>query len=169
MKNLLLFIAMCCSTFFAVAQDLPDFSKIDVTTEKGFSARTDDAALKAATYLLSLTPDRTESEQGRKAGAFLMTWMTNSPDYTFAVDGTVKLTEGNPNLMVVMMAAMAQYVLTHKEDKDDMEKIRLNTVKKLVAYANNPANNVVPNDALAEAIKAEKQGKLDQYLNNFNE
>lgn len=168
MKNLFLFIMAALAVFKINAQQVPDYSSLENGTPEQIATRANEAALQAATYLLSMPPD-TNNQDIKDAASYTVMWMSATPDYSFELDNAcVKMYGGDPALLQVLLAAMVEYEITNPENKDDGEKVRVNAVKRLIAYAQDPKNKITIHDDLKNAIKADNKGKLDKYLSSIN-
>lgn len=164
MKNLL-FSAMALLVFgLAQGQQLPDFDSYNLEEAASFNPQTDKAALQAATYLLS-TPVTADKDQRQKALVFLITWMTNTPDYSFSIYPTItKVTDGNSEILGLYMAAMAEYALEHPGSLEDGDTVQLEALKMLIDYAENRKNGLKMTSGLKQAAKADKKGNLLEFL-----
>lgn len=74
------------------------------------------------------------------------------------------LLKKNDDLLALYMAAMTKHVLENKADSKDQNKIKLNAVKLIVAYAKDEKNKVKLNAELKKAIEADQKGQLKEYL-----
>lgn len=168
MKNLILLLLLAYSYFPVHAQQVPDYSGIEGGTTEQKIARANEAALQSATYLLAMPPD-TNNQDVKDAAAYLLMWMTATPDYSFELgDAELELYGSNPALLAVLLAAMVDYEMNNPANKDDKHKVRLNATRKFIAYAQNPANKVAMPDGLKKAATADKKGELDKYLSSFD-
>lgn len=168
MKNLVFILFFTCTCLQANAQHIPDYSTVKDGTPEQRIARANEAALQAATYLLSVPPD-TNNKDVNDASQYLLLWMTETSDYNFELDdATVQLYIPNRALLPVLLAAMVEYEMKKPENKDDMKKVRMHAAKKLIQYAQDPANKVNMPDGLKKAAIAEKNGELNKYLASFD-
>lgn len=159
----LLFGLLSGSSF---AQTLPDFDKIQLEKKEDFNATADNAALQASDFLLS-TPLEDGNIDRLKSLQYIILWMTGTPDYTFGIDeAATKLAKNNNDLLSLYMVAMTKYVLEHKADANDQDKIKLNALKLIIAYAKEDKNKVKITAELKKAIKAAEKGQLQEYLKN---
>ncbi len=146
------------------AQELPDFSTIPIEAKEDFTATADNAALQAASYLLS-TPMDAKNINRLKCTSYVIKWMTGTPDYNFTLDEqATKFAKKNDDLLGLYMAAMTKYSLENKADAKDQNKVKLNAVKSIITYAKDPKNNVKVNGELKKMTEADEKGELAQYL-----
>jgi hypothetical protein len=159
---LLLFLELFCKLSFA--QNLPDYSSIKLDAKEDYNSTADDAALQAANYILSSPIDN--KNNGRlKSIAYVIKWMQGTPEYNFTLDEqSTKFAKKNDDLLGLYMAAMVKYVLENKADSKDQNKIKLNSVKLIVAYSRASRNNVKINKELKNLIEADDKGQLAEYL-----
>jgi len=147
------------------AQSLPDFDAIKLDKKEDFNLTADNAALQAADFLLS-TPLEKDNINRLKSLQYIIKWMSGTPDYSFTLDEqATKFAKKNDDLLGLYMAAMTKYVLENKADSKDQNKIKLNAVKLIIAYARDEKNKVKINSELKKAIEADEKGQLSEYLN----
>lgn len=164
MKRLLLMAAFAMIAVFSNAQDLPNFAAIPVDKRSDFDSTANDAALKAANYLIS-TPIEKDNVNRLVSAAFLIKWMTNSPDYTFNLEAEGgKACKKDTDLLSVYIAALTKSALDNKEIANDAKKMKLESFKLFIAYCKNPVNNVKVNSDLKKMIQASDNGELEKYL-----
>lgn len=164
MKTYLLAIAMVCGIAISNAQSLPDFNSFDLKTKADYTPTVTDAVSKAANYLLS-TPIEKDNMPRLKCAAFLIKWMTGTPDYTFTIDEqAAKFAKKNDEFLIIYMAALTKAALDNKADAADAKKLKLASCKLIAEYAKNPDNKVKLNSELKKLIEAEENGTLATYL-----
>ncbi|HSC52687.1 MAG TPA: hypothetical protein VLC98_03670 [Phnomibacter sp.] len=164
MKKLL--IGLLCGLFSIIsfAQTLPDFDAIKLETKEDYDSIANDAALQGSNYLLS-TPLEANNINRLKSLQYVIRWMSGSPEYNFTLDEqAVKFAKKNDDLLGLYMAAMTKFVLENKADAKDQNKIKLNAVKIIIAYAKNENNKVKINSELRKVIEADEKGQLSEYL-----
>ncbi len=87
--------------------------------------------------------------------------MSGTPDYNFTLDEqATKFAKRNDDLLGLYMAAMTKYVLENKADYKDQNKIKLNAVKFIIAYASDDKNKVKINSELKNAIESNDKEQL---------
>ncbi|WP_153797057.1 hypothetical protein [Foetidibacter luteolus] len=164
MKRLFFGLLFGLLSTFSFAQTLPDFDAIKLETKEDFNTTADDAALQASNFLFS-TPLEKNNIDRLKSLQYIIKWMSGTPDYSFTLDEqATKFAKKNDDLLGLYMAAMTKYVLENKEDAKDQNKIKLNAVKMIIAYAKDEKNRVKPNSELKKAIEADEKGQLSEYL-----
>lgn len=168
MQNIILSIALLLSCACSNAQQsLPNFSVIPLKTEKDFTKEADDAALIAAHYIMS-TPLSDNDISLKEATVYLIKWMAGTPEYTFELSEPVlRHVDETPSLMPVVVAAMAEFELQNKSQKNNAEKVNRYAIERLVKYAATSSNNVEPNNALKKALEADRKGKLNAYIDKL--
>lgn len=168
MKRVVLTLLVFCVVVNVYAQQVPDYSSVNTGTKAEQAVKADEVALQAAEYLLA-TPMDSNDNTIKEAASYLFRWMTMAPDYTFNIDEACEhMYGGDPALLPILLAAMVEYEMKHPDNKNNAEKVRVNATKGLIAYAQNPKNNVVMHDDLKGAAKADKKGKLAKYLATFD-
>jgi uncharacterized protein YqkB len=166
MKTLFLGLLLGVLSPVAFAQSLPDFDAIKLEKKEDFNPAADNAALQAANYLLSTPLDKNSVDRLR-AVQYVLKWMSGTPDYTFDIDErAAKFTKKDSDLLGLYLAAMTKFVLEDKASAKDQNKIKLNALKSVAAYAKDKANKVKLNSELKKIIAADEQGQLAEYLTN---
>jgi hypothetical protein len=161
MKNCLIVI-FAFAFQFSYAQFVPDYEQVKLIHPSDYK-QSERYALNAANYLLS-TPFEKDNAIRTRSLQFLTKWMSGTPDYGFTLDGVaVKIIKGNNDLLGLYMAAMGKYSLENKSSAD-INMVRLNAIKLLLAYCENPANNMKMTKGLKKLSDANKKGELEKSL-----
>ena len=133
-----------------------------VTLETGAEChRHTDDFLKATDYLLSSAVD----DPGHKeAAAFVLKWLTNSPDVTIHwIDGNAQAKFKNADaLLLVYMAAYAKYAL-NTNDSDESNR-NLAGFHEALAYYKNPAFHATRTKRLDKLVQLQAEGRLDEEV-----
>ena len=162
MKKLTLFLSLW---YFhsGYSQSLPNLDEIKL--EKPADYKTAEViATQAATYLLS-TPFEKNDLDRLKSLQFVIKWMSGTPDYSFTLDNVAtKILKGNDDLLGLYMACMTKYSLENKVSSTDAAEVKLNSIKMLLAYCENPDNNMRMTKALKKLSEANKKGELEKEL-----
>lgn len=168
MKKQLLFIVTFIISSHLFGQQLPDYSTLKGGTTEQNKARANEAALQAATYLLSVPPD-TSNENVKEAASYLVMWMTATKDYSFSLDNVLISIYGDKKeLLPVLLAAMVDFEMKNPAKKDETETVRLHAVQTLISYVQNPTNKASMSLTLIKAANAQKKGELDKYLSSLD-
>jgi hypothetical protein len=164
MKRIIFALLFGLVSNFSFSQTLPDFDGIKLETKEDFNSTADNAALQASDFLLSTPLEKNNIDRLRSL-QYVIKWMSGTPEYSFTLDEqATKFAKKNDNLLGLYMAAMTKYVLENKADSKDQNKIKLNAVRLIVAYAKDENNKVKISSELKKVIEAEKNGKLSEYL-----
>ncbi|CAN5585830.1 hypothetical protein BH11BAC3_BH11BAC3_06840 [soil metagenome] len=164
MKKLVFALLFGLLSNISFAQNLPDFTTIKLDKKKDFNSAADDAALQASDFLFSTPLDKNNIDR-LKSLQYVIKWMSGTPDYNFSLDEqATKFAKKNDDLLGLYMAAMTKYVLQNKADSKDQNRIKLNAVKIIIAYAKDEKNKVKINAELRKAIEADDKGQLSAYL-----
>jgi hypothetical protein len=162
MKRLLFICFLIFASGSTFAQILPAFTQVKLEKPKDYKAA-EPVVVQTADYVLASPID--QNVEAKKAAAqFLMKWMDGTSDYTFTLDeNTTKSFLQNTGLVVVYLASMSKFAI---ESKPKLSKtITLHALKSLLAYINNPANNVTKTDELKELSEANDKNELESFLN----
>lgn len=159
-KYLTILLVLACH--FSSAQFIPDYDQIKLQHPSDYK-HADKFALNAANYLLT-TPFEKDNAIRTKTLQFLSKWMSGTPDYGFAMDAVSgKFMKGNNDLLGLYMAAMGKYRLENKSSAD-INMVRLHAIKILLAYCENPTNNLKMPKGLKKLSEANKKGELEKAL-----
>lgn len=162
MRTALLALLLGLGTITASAQSLPDFGSIRLNVKEDYDDKANEAALTAATHLLSTPLD---DANRRAALSYVLRWMTGSPHYSFSLDAkAMRFTKSNDDLLGLYMAGMARFALENKDKAADAKAVNIGGLQHVANYAANPANGVKLNSELKKLIKANEAGKLAEYL-----
>lgn len=159
-------LAVCLFTCTIVsAQTSVDFEK--VTLEQKTDYKTAEPQVAAAAQLLLTTPIEKDNLQRLKATSFVIKWMGGTPDYTFSLgDKDIKVFKKDLDISGLYFAAMVQACLQNPATCGDAKAVRLQAYKTLIAYVSQETNHAKPSKELKKLIEAEKNGKLEEALNN---
>jgi hypothetical protein len=162
MKRILLicvFTFVVCNVF---AQSLPQFGDIKLQKSKDYKLA-EPTVVQTADFIIS-TPIDKNTDTKTIAAQFLMKWMDGTPDFTFTLDeNSTRYFLQNNELMMVYVASMAKYAV--QNHARNTKTITINAIKSLLAYINDPANNVKKTDELKELSQANDNGRLESFLN----
>lgn len=156
---LLLFVLTTVSAFSQI-----NYDTISLKTDEECRAA-NKYALNAADYLFT-NPYNKDDVQRIKAVQFISKWMEATPDFTFIFDITVseKVVKGNEDLLGYYMAGMTKFCLENVEKSKNDAVVMVSTIKMLLAYCENPKNNLTMPPALQKLSDANKKGELIKAL-----
>jgi hypothetical protein len=134
---LLLFMLSC---LFTNAQDFEAWNAIKFTDAADYKAH-EGTIVEISNYILR-TPHNGNDENQKIAFRTLITWMSGTPDYSFAVD---------------------QSIAELMKNNDDV--LGVNAFITLLNYCESAENQMKQTKALKKAIAAKNDGTLEKYLN----
>lgn len=162
MKRILLICMLVVAGGNLFAQTLPQFNQIKLENKKDFKLA-EPQVVQTALFILA-TPINKDKELRTAAAQFLMKWMDGTPDFTFTLDeNSTRTFLQNNDLMMVYVASMSKYAIQNKPRNS--RDITIHAIKNLLAYINDPANNVKKTDELKELSQANDRGDLESFLN----
>jgi hypothetical protein len=163
MRNLFVICFVILSTT-VFAQSVTDFSKIQLESEADYKAA-NVYVLEASRFVLS-TPYENDNLQRLNATRFVLQWMAGTADFTFSLDATImdKVVKGNDDLLGLYMICMTKYCLENIDSSKDEKSVKLNAVKLILAYCENPDNNIKMPKPLKKLSEANKKGELEKEL-----
>jgi len=160
-KTFFLLIALLTTTFL-YAQNVPDFTQIKLDKPDDYRAA-NTYALVAANALLSNPIDKDKIDR-LNCQKFVAKWMSGTPDYGFTFGNSEKILSNDPELLGIYMASMVKFCLENKVQCTEQEKIKIGSWQILLAYCDNPTNDVRLTRKLKKLIEADKNGELARNL-----
>lgn len=158
-----LFACLLFCSQLSYSQELPDYDKYILHERTDYKAA-DSIALKASDYLLS-TPFEKNNVDRLRSIQFMIRWMSGTPDYNFNLDQSVsKVIKGNDEMLALYMAAMTKYSLENPASAKNEHLVKVNSMKLVLAYCENPKNNMKMTRELHKLSVANKKGELDKAL-----
>lgn len=95
--------------------------------------------------------------------AFVMKWITGSPTVTLELQPViVKLTDKNPDLIIVFMAGYARWSLENNHPKDHLKGYEAGIKSVIKTYT--LGGDVKKNKTLQKAATADQDGKLTAWV-----
>lgn len=159
----LIFVALLLYFNSSFSQALPNYDEVKLELGPDYKVA-EPTVTKAVNYLLS-TPLEKNDINRLKSLQFLIKWMTGTPDYSFNLDASItKIIKGNDDLLGVYMACMTKYCLENPASAKDANAVKLNAVKLLLAYCENPDYKVKMPKPLKKLSEANKKGELEKEL-----
>jgi len=154
----------CCSINLGFAQSITDFSKIKLDSKADYKAA-NNYALEASNFVLS-TPYEKDNSQRLDAIRFVLQWMASTSDFTFSLDATVmdKVVKGNDDLLGIYMICMTKYCLENLDASKDEKLVKINSVKLILAYCENPDYHIKMPKPLKRLSEANAKGELEKEL-----
>jgi hypothetical protein len=166
MKNLITAaLLICCAYMFA--QETPTCNYKNIKLEKAADVqKADPCALQACKAILK-APYKKDEIGPLDAVVFMLKWMEATPDFTFTLDDLVsKLMKDNPDVLPVYMACMGKWALENRANAKDEKQVKLNSIKLLLAYAEDPQNSSFKmSKKMKKLSEANKKGELEKELN----
>lgn len=161
MKKIL--ITLCFLVALAAnAQTAPNYDNYKLETPADLKAA-EGAVLQASDYILSV-PFIVDDAQRQNAMAFIIKWMTGTPDYTFTIDSNPAVMGTDAEMISVYVAAMCKFVLENKSKSTDEAAIKLASWKFVADYVANPAHKVTQTRPLKKLVEANKKGEMEKYI-----
>jgi hypothetical protein len=152
MKNLLILLLIGISNL-SFSQDFSTLEKIKLDSPKDYQ-KAETNVIAAVNYLYA-TPFNKNDLNRMYATAFIVRWMTGTPDYTFNLDTEVlDYTKGNENLLTMYIAAMGRIVLVAGKVNYSDIQINHQAVKALAQYCGNSSNNLKPSKKLKKYLRS---------------
>ncbi|AYL94063.1 hypothetical protein [Mucilaginibacter celer] len=133
-----------------------------VLKEKGDYAKYEEDVIKGIDWLQD-TPWALEEQKRMETSSFLLKWMQGSPSVSIEVNASVaKMTEKNPQLIMIFMGGYTKYALQNKT-AFDKNKANLAGVKAAVDKYSLETDHK-NNSLLNKLVKIDKEGKLRDWI-----
>lgn len=161
MKTLLFFLFAMLMVSPALAQGISNYEEIKLESPADYKAA-EPQALSAANFLLA-SPNDMSAPDRLKSSQFLIRWMSGTPDYSFGLDESTSILV-DANLLNIYMAALAKYCLENPTHAKDAQLVKVSSWKILLAYCDDPKNNVKFTKKLKKLSEANKKGTLEKSL-----
>lgn len=160
LRTLLAGMILLCLNISSFAQE---FSVPEATLEsKDDYAKYEKDIIRAAAWLES-TPIGKEMDKRTQVNTFVIKWISGSPSVNVEIGQlTMKLTDKNPSFIGAFMAAYARYALENNYSKDAVQGNMAGIRSIIKLY--NLGGNVKKNKTLQKAMEAEKEGKLEEWV-----
>ena len=148
--------------FIANAQDFEVPKNFNPKTKDDFAAFEKDVI--ACVNWLETTPPDQNIEKRKDAGAFLIQWISGSPTVTISLDAqaVVKVTDKNPQLLVLFLGGWTRYALQNNYSKD-IYKGYYEGLKSVVGVAKKSAGLKKDKD-LDKVVAIYDKGELENWI-----
>lgn len=154
MKKIIILLVLALTINISFSQDFSNLENIKLVVKEDYKPA-EKQVLESAIYLFN-TPYNKNSLNQANSIAFILRWMTGTPDYMFNLDDrSLKLTRGNSDLLGYYMAAMSKTVI-ESESKLSEDKIYTTAQEILLVYCYNDGNNMKPTKAMKKIMKGRK-------------
>ncbi|OIQ30431.1 MAG: hypothetical protein BM564_03430 [Bacteroidetes bacterium MedPE-SWsnd-G2] len=153
MKKLITIIVLTLCTSVTFAQDFSDLANQKLKKVDSYKPA-ETKVLECVNYLFETPFDKNDLNRA-VAQAYIIQWMTGTPDHSFALDSNaMELTKGSTDLFALFMAAMTKVVLEQPNQKLSNEAIYKQAEALLVSYCSDSNNKLKPSKKIKKLIKA---------------
>ena len=162
-KNLIVVILFGILPVFVQAQDYSGLKDIQLKEKQDYK-NAETLALECSNFILTHSMFY-KSYNGLSAVQFILRWMEGTPDFMFNIDDSLaKVWKQDKFIMGVYMACLTKYCLENPENAKNNDVVELNATKLFLNYVNHPDSGVKKTAALKKLIKADQEGKLNEFL-----
>jgi len=162
MKKLCSILIFSILAFNLVAQEF-EVPKNYVIKQKEDFSKYEGEVLKGIDWLTQ-TPLNTQPEKRKEINAFVMIWLTGSPDVSIDIKPEiVNFMKPNADLLIIFMCGWTKYSL---ETKDYNNKIKGNQkgVETVIEFYMKNKENMKKDKNVEKYIKLKEEGKLEDYI-----
>jgi len=156
----LIIVSFFALTKFAVAQtyDVPKDYQLKVKEDY---AKYEAEVINTVDWLQQTSWDD-DQDKRKEANAFLMAWITGSPNVTITIGSPLmKLVNKNPDLLMTFMGGYTKYCLQHR-DTLDAHAANVAGLKALLSKYQTEKNHK-KDSAVEKLIKVDQDGKLEEW------
>ncbi len=115
---------------------------------------------------LEETPFNEQADSRGKANAFIVEYLTNSPDISVIIDGTaIKVANKNSDLLVIYMGGYARLAFESEKGKQDQTQCVTAALKSIIKYYKaNMGNGLKKDKNVLKLIAADEKGELEKWI-----
>ncbi len=124
-----------------------------------------DAFLNCLAWLEN-TPFNEQQESRLQANAFIVEYLTNSPDVSVILDGTaLKVADKNPDLLIIYMGSYARMAFESEKGKQDQTQCVAAALRSIIKfYKANIEKGLKKDKKVVKLIEADEKGELDKWI-----
>jgi hypothetical protein len=113
---------------------------------------------------LENTPLDQEPEKRTEANAFLIKWLSGTPDVAVSLNSEIvtKYTDKNPQLLVLFLGGWSRYALQNNYSKDELKGYYAGFKTMILVYRKGVA--IKKEKALEHLVKVYDEGKLEDWI-----
>ena len=120
------------------------------------------AVIKAVDWLEN-TPLTQDTSKRKEVNAFLMAWLSGSPDVSIDLSGDIVTFMDCGDCLVVFMGGWAKYALVNK-DYNNTLKGNIAGIESTISFYQKNKNAIGKTKAIEKYIKQKDKGTLEDYI-----
>ena len=158
-------LTLCFLLFIGVQLTAQTFEVPEnVTLEKAEDYKQyEDAIVKGTEWLMN-TPINSQQAKRKEVNAFLMKWMTGSPDVSLELNGDILTFMGEcPDCLMIFMAGWTKYAIQNDSKVSNVDG-SIQGIKDVIALYKKNKATIGKNKAIEKYIKLEEKGKLEKHI-----
>lgn len=161
MKKTTLTLCLLLFVAFSNAQsyDLPKDIKLD---SKEDYAKYEKDVIEATNWLIA-SPLSKETEKRKEVNAFLMVWLTGSPDVTIELNGEIVTFMDCGECLIIFMGGWAKYAIESKDYKD-ASKGNLAGIESVIEFYKKNKATIGKNKNIEKLIKLQDKKELADFI-----
>jgi len=126
-------------------------------------ARYEQDVLKGYEWLMN-TPHHQQADKRKSVNAFLLTWMSGSPDVHLEIQpAIVTFVETSPDLLMMFLGGWTKYALESR-DFDNKVAGSLAGIESVIAYYSKNKGSMAKDKNVEKYLKMKSKGKLKDYI-----
>ena len=142
------------------AQSSPNVAHVKLETKEDYK-NSEDLVMQSIDWVLN-TPVTKNASKRKEISAFLINWMSGSPNISVAlVEGLTPL--DCPDCLVAFMAGWVKYSIENNYSKNDVTNA-LAGIESAVDFYKKNKSELGKNSELEKLIKHKKKGTLKEYV-----
>jgi hypothetical protein len=160
-SKLFAFALLMLTGYFLKAQTF-DVPELEINDKKDYTKY--DADVIACVNWLERTPLDKELEKRTAANAFVIKWLSGTPDVAVSLNSEIvtKYTDKNPQLLVLFLGGWSRYALQNNYSQDQLKGYYEGFKSMILVYRKGIA--IKKDRALEHLIKVYDEGKLEDWI-----
>jgi hypothetical protein len=153
-----LLLTTCSAVLFAQDFEVPENYKLE---KAGDYAQYEQDIIKCVDWLIK-TPITEQKTKRKAANAFLLKWISGSPDVSVTVDPKI-VTFKDGDMLLIFMGGWAKYAIETRNFKDNVGG-NVAGIEAVIAFYTNNKETLGKDKNVEKYVKMKEQGKLKAYI-----
>lgn len=161
MKNIIAILFTLLVSFPTFSQNFEVPKDLHLETKEDYAQYEGDI-IRGVDWLIK-TPVDSEKEKRSEVNAFLLQWLTGSPNVMIEITQEVATFMDCSDCLMIFMGGWAKYSL---ENNDYADKIKGNLagIESLIEFYNGNKKALGNNNVIEKYVKLKDKGKLEKYI-----
>jgi hypothetical protein len=162
MKSKLFVFALSMLICYGLKAQTFDVPELVINDKKDYAKYDNDVI--ACVNWLENTPLDKEQEKRTAANAFLIKWLSGTPDVAVSLNSDIvtKYTDKNPQLLVLFLGGWSRYALQNNHSKDQLKGYYEGFKSMILIYRK--GISIKKDKSLERLVEVYDQGKLESWI-----